>query len=316
MPLYYLAHRLFAAHDRALAARIADHLAQYVGSDTVFLPFCDTDEDALVADTKGQLLYDLDRQRLDRADGLLALLHGPSLDDGVCMEIGYAAARAVPIVVATTDFQTYGPTAHNSVSTFPDPLIDVVAQQIVRAHRLPAGNYHTAKNRLTAFAQQNHDLIDRLGPRATAALLDTASPAPLASPPTTPPRLYIEPSPYIHDPRWQESVRALQQHGWSTYTAARLQVTTDVPAAARTDWSEAQRCHAALVDVRGPETPPGAALIAGMYTALKRPVYTMNPPGWWTFAHGREPNTRNLMVHYAIQRIAGPAELATEMPSR
>src|ERR1022692_2697979 len=109
MTLYYVAHRLFAAHDRALGAYVAHRLASRAGTDAVFLPFCDTGEEDLVADCKGRRLFELDEDRLRRIDGMLALLHGPSLDDGLCMEVGYAVARGIPVVVLTTDFQTYGP---------------------------------------------------------------------------------------------------------------------------------------------------------------------------------------------------------------
>lgn len=43
MALYYVAHRLFAAHDRALGARAAERLARKAGMNAVFLPFCDND---------------------------------------------------------------------------------------------------------------------------------------------------------------------------------------------------------------------------------------------------------------------------------
>ncbi|MGW1831321.1 hypothetical protein ACWCOY_21775 [Streptomyces tubercidicus] len=33
-----------------------------------------------------------------------------SLDGGVCMEIGYAAASGIPVLLLTTDFQTSRPT--------------------------------------------------------------------------------------------------------------------------------------------------------------------------------------------------------------
>ncbi|MGK4584650.1 PfkB family carbohydrate kinase [Kitasatospora sp. HPMI-4] len=79
----HVAHRLFAAHDRALAAALADRLAAKVGTERVFLPFCDTDEEDLVAEVKEQRLFELDRERLGRPDAMVALLHGPSLDDGV-----------------------------------------------------------------------------------------------------------------------------------------------------------------------------------------------------------------------------------------
>jgi nucleoside 2-deoxyribosyltransferase len=107
--LYYVAHRLFAAHDRALGAYIAHQLAHRAGAEAVFLPFCDTDEENLVSACKGRRLFELDCLRLRQITGMVAVLHGPSLDDGVCMEVGFAAALGVPVVIVTTDFQTYGP---------------------------------------------------------------------------------------------------------------------------------------------------------------------------------------------------------------
>ncbi|RSN45417.1 hypothetical protein [Actinomadura sp. WAC 06369] len=57
MARYYIAHRLFAAHDRALAATLAHRLAEEHGPGAVFLPFCDTDEENLIAATSDFLTY-------------------------------------------------------------------------------------------------------------------------------------------------------------------------------------------------------------------------------------------------------------------
>ncbi|MDB5145938.1 MAG: Nucleoside 2-deoxyribosyltransferase [Mucilaginibacter sp.] len=41
------------------------------------------------------------------------------------------------------------------------------------------------------------------------------------------------------------------------------------------------------------------------------PVYAPDPRCWWTFAHGREPNYRNLMIQYGLSDLfTEPAELA------
>ena len=61
----------------------------------------------------------MDCERLRRIDGMIAVLHGPSLDDGVCMEIGFAVARGVPVVILTTDFETFGPRADGPASSSP-----------------------------------------------------------------------------------------------------------------------------------------------------------------------------------------------------
>jgi len=46
-------------------------------------------------------------------------------------------------------------------------------------------------------------------------------------------------------------------------------------------------------------------------------VLAADPGGWWTFADGREPNWRNLMIQYAISgRFTTISELATMVDSR
>lgn len=56
-----------------------------------------------------------------------------------------------------------------------------------------------------------------------------------------------------------------------------------------------------LVDVSGPETPPGAALLIGAACATGRPVAAYLPRSTYTHADGREPNHRNLMIQYGVQ---------------
>jgi hypothetical protein len=56
-----------------------------------------------------------------------------------------------------------------------------------------------------------------------------------------------------------------------------------------------------VTDVNGPETPPGAAVLTGAFAALGRPVLARHPRPVWTFADGREPNRRNLMIQYAVR---------------
>jgi hypothetical protein len=55
-----------------------------------------------------------------------------------------------------------------------------------------------------------------------------------------------------------------------------------------------------MIDTAGPETPPGAALITGAYAATGRTVLALARNTCWTFADGREPNWRNLMIQYAV----------------
>ena len=299
-PLYYVAHRLFAAHDRALAAELAHRITQAHGSGSVFLPFCDTDEENLVDRCKGRRLFELDTQRLGRITAMAAFLHGPSLDDGVCMEIGYAAARGIPVIAATTDFQTFGPHPDGRAQMpFPEPLLPVVTSAVVTARRLGTAD-GPRSSRYAQFLAGNLATVDELLDQTVDALtelLHHGEPFPDIGP--SRPAAYLEPSPYGIDDRMGDLAKLLLDAGWEVHTAARFD-GDDPLEAARADWHALSRATIAIVDIRGPETPPGAAATIGACVASRRSVYAPAPGGWWTFAHGREPNFRNLMIQYGL----------------
>src|SRR5262249_38375741 len=148
-----------ALHDRILGARVARALGSVVGADEIFLPYCDTDEATLVAPVKGRRLFDLDHERLDRIAGMLALLHGPSFDDGVCMESGYANRRGVPVVVLATDFQTYTLPGSSQELSFPDPLIDATIDDVVRTEE-PTEATASGADRFDTFSRRSHVALD------------------------------------------------------------------------------------------------------------------------------------------------------------
>jgi Nucleoside 2-deoxyribosyltransferase len=308
---YYVAHRLFAAHDRALGAYVAQRLARHVGANAVFLPFCHTDEEGLTDACKGRRLFELDCERLRRIDGMLALLHGPSLDDGVCMEIGYAAALGVPVVAMTTDFQTYGRTSDGHSFAFPDPLFDILLTEVVRVHRLAPPPAATT-DRFEAFLYRNLQPVHAAADQAITALL-RARPRMSAGPTTAVAgerRVFVELPAYPRRGLWRQAARLLRSRGWGVHLATRFHEPAEPRDAAQADWAASLAAGLTLIDATGPETPPGAALLTGACAATRRPVLAADPGGWWTFADGREPNWRNLMIQYAVSgRFASIGEL-------
>lgn len=316
MTLYYVAHRLFAAHDRAVGAYIADKLAREAGPGCVFLPFCDTDEENLTSECKGRTLFELDRARLRRITGMIAVLHGPSLDDGVCLEIGFAAATGVPVVLVSTDFQTYTPAPGAAELVFPEPLLEYLAAGIVRAHRLGPPVWHPEGDPYRAFLGQNMTPIRAAAGEAVGALLRIA---PEQSPATWTQAghrnlAYIEPSPYLADPMWDQVAAVLRNRGWQAHIAQRFSVGTGVMRTARADWAAAMAATLAVIDARGPETPPGAALVTGACAATGRAVLAAHSGTWQTLADGREPNWRNLMIQYAVTaRFSSVAEFTAAL---
>src|SRR5579871_4082592 len=124
--MIYIAHRLFALHDRAMAAQLARRLAKRLPGEPLFLPYCDTDEDTLKVEKKGRYLFERDLERLRNLTALVSILHGPSYDDGVCMELGFAYAINVPLVIFCTDFLSYSFGAREQAVPFADPLFTVL----------------------------------------------------------------------------------------------------------------------------------------------------------------------------------------------
>jgi Nucleoside 2-deoxyribosyltransferase len=310
--MYYVAHRLFALHDRALGALVAEELAAQVGESEVFLPFCDTDEERLVAECKGRRLYELDRARLEGLSGMIAVLHGPSLDDGVCMEIGFASQLGVPVVVLTMDFQTYGLALDGRWLEFPDPLVQALAHRVVRVATLgrPTSNLG---GRFQRFRESNEEPIRKAAHTAVTALLTSAAAAVDGTPDAFPPpsgRAFVEASPYVAVTDGAAIARALESTGWEVSVSERLSPAAtaangeaDTDSALR-DWHRLSESELLVVDVNGPETPPGAALMIGASAAASRPVVAVYAESSFTFASGREPNFRNLMIQYAIdQRV-------------
>ncbi|MFC9913958.1 nucleoside 2-deoxyribosyltransferase [Streptomyces sp. NPDC127197] len=313
--MYYIAHRLFAAHDRALGALIARQLAKKAGPESVFLPFCDTDEEDLVAPVKGHRLFELDRERLQTLTGMIAVLHGPSLDDGVCMEIGYAAALNVPVVVVTTDFQTYSADEHSPHWAFPDPLIETIAHRVTRVDRLGAPQLADSPDRFTAFAARNQAQIETAAAMSVEAILELAAnncpaPAPARAEAGT---VFLEPSPHIRCP---EALLDTLHAAHRSVTIAIRHQAPDPFTAAHADWTTALRAEVLVADVSGPETPPGGAVLIGAAAALRRRIAAHLPTAVITHAHGREPNWRNLMIQYAVgTRVCDAHSLARWLAS-
>lgn len=297
----YIAHRLFAAHDRALAADLADRLATKVGPNRVFLPFCDTDEEDLVAEVKGRRLFELDRERLGHLQAMIAILHGPSLDDGVCMEIGYAAASGVPVVVLTSDFQTYSMTEAGAHLEFPDPLLHAVATRIVRVAKLgpPALPPAPGGSRFQAFQARNVAQTNTALDAAVDALLDLPDRAslPAGSPAGRGAPVYVEASPYTAWGR-DHLAKACMDAGHTVAVPQRF-TAPDPVAGALDDLNAVRSAARLLADVSGPETPPGTALLIGAALASGVRIAAFQPRTTFTHAHGREPNWRNLMIQYA-----------------
>ncbi|MCQ8773078.1 nucleoside 2-deoxyribosyltransferase [Streptomyces telluris] len=227
---------------------------------------------------------------------MIAILHGPSLDDGVCMEIGYAAALGVPIILITTDFQTYSLTPDGPCLHFPDPLLQTLATHICRTHRLGPKEPAHGPSRFDRFAARNLRQINTAVDECVRAALHLPEPKPEPPAPRRTGTCYLEPTPLSRPrPEVEDAVRA---SGHTPAIASRF-FAADPITAAQHDWNAALKAELLVADVTGPESPPGAAVLLGAAAARGQRSVAYLPRTVFTHADGREPNARNLMIQYS-----------------
>lgn len=121
--------------------------------------------------------------------------------------------------------------------------------------------------------------------------------------------MFVEPSPYGHrgiDHLVQERVPAGHRPVGPQRFAA-----PDPVSAALDDLTAAVGARSLLVEVSGPETPPGGALLIGAACASGTPTAAYACRTGFTHAVGREPNWRNLMIQYAVQARLDTPEAVT-----
>ncbi len=308
MKTIYIAHRLFALHDRSLAAGLASYLKEKEHNLPLFLPYCDTQEQTLVVPKKGFYLFERDIERLKHLSALVAIVHGPSYDDGVCMEIGFAYGGQAPVLLFTTDFLTYSFGSDPTRFVFADPLLNVLDTQVVHVSDpalqtsepdLQASNhYDTFRQRhdqslLEAFERIWQWTQERVNKEECVGIW----------PEKTENLVYIEPSPY-HSAQELEQIKAtIVEQGWTSYEARRLHVTTHIEEAARMDLRKALESQILILDGNGPDVPIGAAFLTGLGLALSKTVLLYYTGTQITHAHGREPNERNLMLLYGCTSL-------------
>ena len=158
------------------------------------------------------------------------------------MEMGFAAALGVPIVIVSTDFQTYGPEPDRPGFAFPEPLLDQLAATVERAHRLGPPRRPGDSDRFRLFLAQNLDPIHAAATRAINALLSARPPSlpPARSSPASERRAFIEPSPYMADEMWTAVADTLRAKGWTVHVAKRLRPGADTVKEAQADWAAAR----------------------------------------------------------------------------
>lgn len=182
--IIYIATRLFNICDKmagnTLERKVYDILKKCVSDEgsklevyPLYLPFRDTNEDQLLGrDNAFQVIYDADINRLERLHSLITYLDDPTKDDGICMEIGYAFANNVPIILLSSDVQYYR--IDRKLAYHSDPIIHRIIAEYIYMPEIPVSKYELssdcekmeliAKEYAERLKQAEDNILEKLNP--------------------------------------------------------------------------------------------------------------------------------------------------------
>jgi nucleoside 2-deoxyribosyltransferase len=101
----YFAGPLFSLNERASNRRLAKAIMAADSSFKVMLPQDIKYHNAFNDKRFFAEVYRACIRGVEAADIVIALLDGPSSDDGTCYEVGYAVAKGIPVVGVRTDYR-------------------------------------------------------------------------------------------------------------------------------------------------------------------------------------------------------------------
>ncbi len=105
MPTIYLAGPLFSVSERIFNRQLAAALTAAIPGAVVELPQ-DYKYHGKFNDKKFfKQVYEACIAGVERADMIVAMLDGPSADDGTAFEVGYAIAKGKPVIGVRTDYR-------------------------------------------------------------------------------------------------------------------------------------------------------------------------------------------------------------------
>lgn len=305
----YIAHRVFAAHDRWLAGLIAERVRLVPGA-RVFLPYCDTDQHSMVSADKGYRLFLADLERLQNVDVVIALLHGPSYDDGVCFEVGFAHVVGAHVLGVTSDFQTFEAIGYPSAQQiFSDPILDAVCDELIVQVDQETAAEVGADARYASFRTGQADVCESLATQVAERVEQWSEGK--GAPTIDQGALYVEPNYYYAATGCEIGLAEAVGHADRRYVASRGNPTAGARSA-QLDLEAMRHASAIVVDGHGPEVPPGAGIALGIAAATdKQSVLYFSGPTT-SLAEGRESNDRNLMLLYGASAIARSLEAVSQ----
>lgn len=169
--IVYIATRLFNIHDKMAGNTLEQKVYEILKSCAyeegrilqvypLYLPFRDTNEDQLLGcDNAFQIIYDADIDRLEHLHSLIAYLDDPTKDDGICMEIGYAFANNVPIILLSSDVQYYR--IDRKLAYHSDPIIHRIIAEYIYMPEIPSSKYEISSDcrKMELIAQEYEERL-------------------------------------------------------------------------------------------------------------------------------------------------------------
>ena len=122
----YLAAPLFSDAERTYNATLSDLLKQHLFE--VFLPQEAGDDTDTRANTEQVRIFSKNKDDLDRADIVVAVIDGADADSGTAWEMGYAYAHNKPVIAVRSDFRRVG--MHEQVNLMLEESSKVVSSTI------------------------------------------------------------------------------------------------------------------------------------------------------------------------------------------
>jgi nucleoside 2-deoxyribosyltransferase/predicted secreted protein len=122
----YLAAPLFSKAERNFNATLSDLLKQHLFE--VFLPQEAGDDTDTRANAEQVRIFSKNKDDLDRADIVVAVIDGADADSGTAWEMGYAYAHNKPVIAIRTDFRRVG--MHEQVNLMLEVSSKVVSSNI------------------------------------------------------------------------------------------------------------------------------------------------------------------------------------------
>ena len=126
-PLFTLAERRFMAHLRDLAAALPGVSPLWPGD--LFV----NDDLAGLGPAAKEHIFQGCLTALTGCDLVVAVLDGPSVDDGTAWEVGHAFARGLPVWGLRTDFRSAGDTAQSLVNCMIECSCEAVFRDVEAA---------------------------------------------------------------------------------------------------------------------------------------------------------------------------------------